>query len=47
MFIFYTGVAAVAMAASVFIKQKHMSTSHVETKTGIKHLTTSKKPAPV
>jgi MFS family permease len=47
MFIFYTGVAAVAMAASVFIKQKHMSTSHVETKTGIKHLTTSKNPVPV
>ena len=39
MFIMYTGVAAVAVVASAFIKQSHMSTEHTETKTGVKHLT--------
>jgi MFS family permease len=45
MFIFYTGIAGVAMAASVFMKQKHMSSNHTETKTGIKYLTKSKNSA--
>ena len=39
MFIMYTGIAAVAMGASVFIKQRHLSTEHTETKTGVKNLT--------
>ncbi|MCJ1383356.1 hypothetical protein MMC17_006469 [Xylographa soralifera] len=39
MFIMYTCVAAVAMAASAFIKQRHLSTEHTETKTGIQQLT--------
>ncbi|KAI9823824.1 MAG: hypothetical protein M1819_001125 [Sarea resinae] len=39
MFIMYTCVAAVAMVASIFIKQRHMSTEHTETKTGIPQLT--------
>lgn len=38
-FILYTCVAAVTVVASVFIKQRHMSTEHTETKTGIAHLT--------
>jgi hypothetical protein len=42
MFIFYTGIASVAIIASVFIKQKHMSSNHTETKTGIENLTESK-----
>jgi MFS family permease len=42
MFIFYTGIAGVAILASVFIKQKHMSSNHTETKTGIENLTKSK-----
>jgi predicted MFS family arabinose efflux permease len=37
-FILYTCVAAVTVVASVFIKQRHMSTEHTETKTGIAHL---------
>jgi MFS family permease len=45
MFIFYTGIASVAIMASVFIKQKHMSNNHIETKTGIKNLTKSKNSA--
>jgi len=39
MFIMYTCVAAVAMVASAFIKQRHLSTEHTETKTGIQLLT--------
>ncbi|OCL12975.1 MFS drug transporter [Glonium stellatum] len=39
MFIMYTGVAAVAMVGGAFIKQRHLSTEHTETKTGIKQLT--------
>ena len=39
MFIMYTCVAAVAMVASAFIKQQHLSTEHTETKTGIQQLT--------
>jgi MFS family permease len=43
MFIFYTGIAAVSIAASLFMKQKHMSSNHTETKTGIANLTKSEK----
>ena len=39
MFIMYTCVAGVAMAASAFIKQRHLRTEHTETKTGIHQLT--------
>jgi len=39
MFIMYTCVAGVAMVASAFIKQRHLSTEHTETKTGIQQLT--------
>ena len=39
MFIMYTCVAAIGMVASAFIKQRHLSTEHTETKTGIQHLT--------
>ncbi len=39
MFIIYTCVAAVAIVASAFIKQRHLSTEHTETKTGIQQLT--------
>ena len=39
MFIMYTCVAAVAIVASAFIKQRHLSTEHTEKKTGIQHLT--------
>ena len=39
MFIMYTCLAAVAMVASAFIKQRHLSTEHTETKTGIQQLT--------
>jgi hypothetical protein len=39
MFIMYTCVAAVGMVASVFIKHRHLSTEHTETKTGIQQLT--------
>jgi MFS family permease len=38
-FILYTCLAAVAMAASVFIKHRHLKEEHTETKTGIQHLT--------
>jgi hypothetical protein len=41
MFIFYTGIAGIAIMASVFIKQKPMSSNHTETKTGIEYLTKS------
>lgn len=39
MFIMYTCIPAVAMVASVFIKQRHLRTEHTETKTGIPQLT--------
>ncbi|KAI1101940.1 MFS general substrate transporter [Jackrogersella minutella] len=39
MFIMYTGIAGVAMISSAFIKHKHLSTEHTETKTGIQQLT--------
>ncbi|CEL04001.1 hypothetical protein ASPCAL05135 [Aspergillus calidoustus] len=35
MFIFYTGIAGVAVLAGVFIEQKEMKREHVETKTGV------------
>ncbi|GAB7353454.1 hypothetical protein MBLNU459_g3916t1 [Dothideomycetes sp. NU459] len=39
MFIMYTVIAGIAMVASAFIKRRHLSTEHAETKTGLKHLT--------
>ncbi|RDW81831.1 hypothetical protein BP6252_02943 [Coleophoma cylindrospora] len=42
MFIMYTAVAAVGLVASPFIKQRHMSTEHTETKTGIENMTENK-----
>ncbi|KAE8150032.1 major facilitator superfamily domain-containing protein [Aspergillus avenaceus] len=39
MFIMYTSVAAVGLVAGAFVKQRHMSTEHSETKTGIHHMT--------
>ncbi|KAF7589809.1 hypothetical protein BBP40_003618 [Aspergillus hancockii] len=43
MFIMYTAVAALGLAASPFIKQRHMSTEHTETKTGIANMTDHKR----
>lgn len=37
-FIMYTGIAAVTVLASIFVKQKNMSTEHTETRTGIVNL---------
>jgi low affinity Fe/Cu permease len=37
-FTMYTGIAAVTLLASIFIKQKQMSTEHTETRTGIANL---------
>lgn len=37
-FIMYTCIAGITVAASIFIKQKRMSTEHSETKTGIANL---------
>lgn len=45
MFIFYTGIASITMFAGVFMKQKHMSSEHTETRTGIENLSKSKRPA--
>jgi EmrB/QacA subfamily drug resistance transporter len=42
MFIMYTCIAAIGVLASFFTKQRHMSTEHTETKTGIKQLTKRK-----
>jgi hypothetical protein len=42
MFILYTAVAAVGLFASPFIKQRHMSDEHQETKTGIENITAHK-----
>ncbi|KAF2719867.1 MFS drug transporter [Polychaeton citri CBS 116435] len=38
MFILYTCAAALALVASAFIKQRHLSDNHIETKTGLKEL---------
>lgn len=38
MFILYTGLAAIAVVASVLIKHRNLNTEHTETKTGIQHL---------
>ena len=43
MFIMYTAVAAVGLVVSPFIKQRHMSTEHTETKTGIANMTEDKR----
>ncbi|KAL4784932.1 major facilitator superfamily-domain-containing protein [Aspergillus varians] len=42
MFILYTAFAAVGLLACPFIKQRHMSTEHTETKTGIENMTEHK-----
>lgn len=42
MFVMYTGIAAVGVVASVFVKQRHMSKEHTETKTGLKNMTEQK-----
>ncbi|PWY89946.1 MFS general substrate transporter [Aspergillus heteromorphus CBS 117.55] len=43
MFIMYTAVAAVGLLASPFVKQRHMSSEHTETKTGIANMTDRKR----
>ncbi|RDA88871.1 hypothetical protein CP532_5408 [Ophiocordyceps camponoti-leonardi (nom. inval.)] len=43
MFIMYTCIAAVGVLASVFVKQRHMSKEHTETKTGIENMTEKKR----
>ncbi|KAI1780331.1 MFS general substrate transporter [Hypoxylon cercidicola] len=43
MFIMYTGIAAIGVVASIFIKQRHMSKEHVETKTGLQNMTEQNK----
>lgn len=43
MFIMYTGIAAIGVVASIFVKQRHMSKEHVETKTGLQNMTEQKK----
>ena len=43
MFIMYTAGAAIGLIASPFIKQRHMSKEHTETKTGIKNMTDHKR----
>ncbi|RYP52242.1 hypothetical protein DL768_002561 [Monosporascus sp. mg162] len=42
MFILYTGLSAVSVIASAFVKHRHMSTEHTETKTGIENMTDHK-----
>lgn len=39
MFILYTASAGVGLLATAFVKQRHMSTEHTETKTGIENMT--------
>jgi len=39
MFILYTAFAAIGLLASPFVKHRHMSTEHQETKTGIENMT--------
>lgn len=36
MWIFYTGISALVLLSSAFIKRHHLRSDHVETKTGIK-----------
>lgn len=43
MFIMYTAFAAIGLVVSPFIKQRHMSKEHTETKTGIENMTEHKK----
>lgn len=43
MFIMYTCIAAVGLVASAFVKQRHMSKEHTETKTGIGHMAEQKR----
>ncbi|KAF3481901.1 uncharacterized protein GIQ15_04660 [Arthroderma uncinatum] len=43
MFIMYTAVAGVGLLVSPFIKQRHMSKEHIETKTGIENMTENKR----
>ena len=43
MFVTYTAIAAVGLVASPFIKQRHMSTEHTETKTGIANMRENKR----
>jgi MFS family permease len=43
MFIMYTAAAAVGLLASPFIKHRHMSTEHTETKTGLASMTDHKR----
>ncbi|KAH6880635.1 MFS multidrug transporter-like protein [Thelonectria olida] len=38
MFIMYTCLAAVAMIASAFVKHRDLNTEHIETRTGVQHL---------
>ena len=42
-FIMYTAVAAIGLFAGIFIRQRHMSTEHTETKTGIANMTEHKR----
>jgi MFS family permease len=42
MFIMYTAFAAIGLVVSPFIKQRHMSKEHTETKTGIENMTEHK-----
>jgi len=42
MFVMYTCVAGLAVLASVFVQEKHMSSEHTETRTGIENLSKSK-----
>ena len=39
MFILYTAFASVGLLASPFVRHRHMSTEHTETKTGIENMT--------
>ena len=39
MFILYTAFAGIGLLASPFVKHRHMSTEHTETKTGIENMT--------
>ncbi|RYP87629.1 hypothetical protein DL769_000488 [Monosporascus sp. CRB-8-3] len=43
MFILYTSLSAVSVIASAFVKHRHMSTEHTETKTGIENMTDHKR----
>ncbi|RYP63073.1 hypothetical protein DL770_009461 [Monosporascus sp. CRB-9-2] len=43
MFILYASLSAVSVIASAFVKHRHMSTEHTETKTGIQNMTDHKR----